>query len=318
MSARIAASILLSLLAAGATYAAESTLLIENVTLVSPELPQPLGNRHVLVRDGRIAVVSDKPIPVPAGARRLDGSGKFLTPGLTDAHVHVSDAVGLTPNDPSLADLEKDFFETAAAQLSLFRRHADAGHGESPRARGRVRSVTAASRHPPMRRGAGGRRLSDHVARQGDPAQGLQRLDLRARERERASTAGRRERGGAHTRSRRGAHRRERCDLREDRVGRRLRRPDGLAHHERRHAAACARGRDEAQRAARGARECARHAAHGRGGQRRHHPARRLELERARQSAGHSARDRRAHAQHSRQEDRLSSHAARAARRLGL
>jgi imidazolonepropionase-like amidohydrolase len=97
-------------LAAGTASAAGEPLLIENVTLVSPELAQPLGNRHVLIRDGRIAAVSATPIAVPPNARRLDGSGKFLTPGLTDAHVHVSDAIGLTPADPGAADLEQEFF----------------------------------------------------------------------------------------------------------------------------------------------------------------------------------------------------------------
>jgi len=88
------------------------TLLIENVTLVSPELPQPLGNRNVLVRDGRIAAVSEKPITAPAGARRLDGTGKYLTPGITDAHVHVSQAIGLPmgTSDPAIAAVEKSFF----------------------------------------------------------------------------------------------------------------------------------------------------------------------------------------------------------------
>jgi imidazolonepropionase-like amidohydrolase len=87
-------------------------LLIENVTLLSPEQAQPLGNRYVLVDEGRIAAVSDRPIPAPAGTQRLDGTGKFLTPGITDAHVHVSDAVGLpfVPNDPAIAALEKEFF----------------------------------------------------------------------------------------------------------------------------------------------------------------------------------------------------------------
>jgi imidazolonepropionase-like amidohydrolase len=94
-----------------ASLAAEP-LLIENVTLLSPEQPQPLGNRYVLVRDGRIAAVSDKAIPIPEGARRLDGTGKFLTPGLTDAHVHVSDAIGLPfgSQDPTHLALQKDFF----------------------------------------------------------------------------------------------------------------------------------------------------------------------------------------------------------------
>jgi hypothetical protein len=97
--------------ACGACGAAEP-LLIENVTLLSPEQAQPLGNRHVLVRDGRISAVSDRVIPAPPGARRLDGTGKFLTPGLTDAHVHVSDAIGLPfgSQDPDVAALQQDFF----------------------------------------------------------------------------------------------------------------------------------------------------------------------------------------------------------------
>jgi imidazolonepropionase-like amidohydrolase len=102
----------LSLLPALNASAADNTLLIENVTLLSPEQAQPLGNRYVLVRDGRIAAVSDQVIPAPAGARRLDGTGKFLTPGLTDAHVHVSDAIGLPfgSEDPDHTALQKDFF----------------------------------------------------------------------------------------------------------------------------------------------------------------------------------------------------------------
>jgi imidazolonepropionase-like amidohydrolase len=92
--------------------AADNSLLIENVTLLSPEQVQPLGNRYVLVRDGRIVTVSDQVIPAPAGVRRLDGTGKFLTPGLTDAHVHVSDAIGLPfeSQDPAHATLREHFF----------------------------------------------------------------------------------------------------------------------------------------------------------------------------------------------------------------
>ncbi|HEU4779740.1 MAG TPA: amidohydrolase family protein [Steroidobacteraceae bacterium] len=92
--------------------AASDALLIENVTLLSAEQAQPLGNRYVLIRDGRISIVSDQAIAAPAGARRLDGTGKFLTPGITDAHVHVSDAIGLPfgSEDPELAALQKDFF----------------------------------------------------------------------------------------------------------------------------------------------------------------------------------------------------------------
>ena len=108
----VAAGAAVSLLSATGARAAGEPLLIENVTVLSPEQPQPLGNRYVLVREGRIAAVSDQKIAAPAGARRLDGTGKFLAPGITDAHVHVSQAIGLpfVPNDPALAALEKDFF----------------------------------------------------------------------------------------------------------------------------------------------------------------------------------------------------------------
>src|SRR4030095_6303381 len=102
---------LLLLLAFHATAAGEP-LLIENVTLLSPELSQPLGNRHVLIREGRIAAVSDRPIPAPANARHLDGTEKYLTPGVFDPHIPVSQAVGLPPGsmDPAIKALEDQFF----------------------------------------------------------------------------------------------------------------------------------------------------------------------------------------------------------------
>jgi imidazolonepropionase-like amidohydrolase len=43
---------------------------------------------HVLVEDGRIKEVSDKPISA-TGARQVDLAGRTLMPGLIDAHVHV-------------------------------------------------------------------------------------------------------------------------------------------------------------------------------------------------------------------------------------
>ncbi len=84
----------LVLLIAFATAAPAADLLIENVTVVSPELAQPLANRHVLIRDGRIVSVGQQRIAAKADTQKIDGRGKFLTPGLMDSHVHVSDAAG--------------------------------------------------------------------------------------------------------------------------------------------------------------------------------------------------------------------------------
>ncbi len=43
----------------------------------------------VLVRDGKIAAVG-RDLEAPAGARVIDASGKFVTPGIIDAHSHIA------------------------------------------------------------------------------------------------------------------------------------------------------------------------------------------------------------------------------------
>jgi hypothetical protein len=82
-------------------------LLIENVTIVSPERTQPSVTQFVLIRDGRIAQISAKPLPAAKNATKLNGAGKFLTPGIMDAHVHLTTPPGLPmgTDDPSFAPL---------------------------------------------------------------------------------------------------------------------------------------------------------------------------------------------------------------------
>ena len=49
-----------------------------------------LLNQTVMVRNGAIVEIGDvKRIKIPAGAQRIDGTGKFLIPGLSDMHVHL-------------------------------------------------------------------------------------------------------------------------------------------------------------------------------------------------------------------------------------
>jgi hypothetical protein len=76
---------------------------IENVTLISPERRAPLLRADVVLRDGRIAEIGRNLVPGPH-ARRINGSGRFLIPGLIDSHVHAGhsaalddDAIGAHP-----------------------------------------------------------------------------------------------------------------------------------------------------------------------------------------------------------------------------
>jgi len=63
-------------------------LVIEDVTLVSPERPNPVPHVDVLIRDGRIAQIGAG-LAATARSQRIDAHGRFLVPGLIDSHVHV-------------------------------------------------------------------------------------------------------------------------------------------------------------------------------------------------------------------------------------
>ena len=61
-----------------------------NVNVIPMDRERVLRNQTVIVREGRITTVTDaKRTKVPAGAHTVDGTGKFLIPGLTDMHVHL-------------------------------------------------------------------------------------------------------------------------------------------------------------------------------------------------------------------------------------
>ena len=49
---------------------------------------QRLDGADVLMRDGRIVAVGPG-LTAPAGATRVDGSGKWVTPGIIDVHSHL-------------------------------------------------------------------------------------------------------------------------------------------------------------------------------------------------------------------------------------
>lgn len=72
---------------------AENKVLIENVTIVSSHLQSPKTQMNVLISDGRITEITrDK---VTSYNIKINGSGKFLTPGLMDSHAHASSIPGM-------------------------------------------------------------------------------------------------------------------------------------------------------------------------------------------------------------------------------
>ena len=61
---------------------------IQNATILTVT-NGTIENGSVLIRDGKIAEVGQN-VSVPRGARVIDGTGKFVSPGIIDAHSHLA------------------------------------------------------------------------------------------------------------------------------------------------------------------------------------------------------------------------------------
>jgi imidazolonepropionase-like amidohydrolase len=55
------------------------------VTITKGTIP----NGTIVLRDGKIAAIGST-VDVPRGAEVIDGTGKFVTPGIIDAHIHIA------------------------------------------------------------------------------------------------------------------------------------------------------------------------------------------------------------------------------------
>ncbi len=65
-----------------------SAIAVRNVTLIDGTGRPPVPGATVVIDGNRITAVGTT-VQAPAGARVIDGTGKFLMPGLIDAHIHL-------------------------------------------------------------------------------------------------------------------------------------------------------------------------------------------------------------------------------------
>ncbi|HEX5873101.1 MAG TPA: amidohydrolase family protein [Pyrinomonadaceae bacterium] len=66
------------------------TVAFIDVNVIPMDKERVLPHQTVIVRNGVIAEIGDvRRVKVPAGAERIDGTDKFLIPGLTDMHTHL-------------------------------------------------------------------------------------------------------------------------------------------------------------------------------------------------------------------------------------
>lgn len=81
---------------------------ITNVTIADVEKQKLITNQTIVITNDKITdIKKSTKIKIPANATVIDGSGKFLFPGLTDAHIHFFQNGGLYTR-PDAIDFRKE------------------------------------------------------------------------------------------------------------------------------------------------------------------------------------------------------------------
>lgn len=81
---------------------------INNVSIIDVEKQKIMTNQTIVVNDDLIKdIMSSKKIKIPENVTVIDGTGKYIMPGLTDAHIHFFQNGGLYTR-PDVIDLRKD------------------------------------------------------------------------------------------------------------------------------------------------------------------------------------------------------------------
>jgi imidazolonepropionase-like amidohydrolase len=82
--------LLAAFLSATFALAQQPSVAILHVHVVPMDRERVLDDQTVVIADGKIALIGpSSTIKIPAGAKKIDATGKYLIPGLTDAHVHL-------------------------------------------------------------------------------------------------------------------------------------------------------------------------------------------------------------------------------------
>lgn len=86
---RLLLTLIFALAASAATVSAQ-TVAFTNVNVIPMDRERVLANQTVVVKDGVIAEIGDvRNVKLPKGAVRIDGTKKYLIPGLVDMHTHL-------------------------------------------------------------------------------------------------------------------------------------------------------------------------------------------------------------------------------------
>lgn len=109
--------LLISVLVSTLSLANEGTIAFVGATIIDGTDAEPLQNGVLVITDGRVRTVGPRSaVTIPADADVIDVSGKYIMPGLINAHGHVGATIGLNANGGYTR-------ENLLRQLSLYARY---------------------------------------------------------------------------------------------------------------------------------------------------------------------------------------------------
>ena len=71
--------------------------LITNALVFTGSAKEKARTANVLIRDGKVAQISEAEIPAESGLEVIDGNGKWVGPGFIDSHTHYDAEVLASP-----------------------------------------------------------------------------------------------------------------------------------------------------------------------------------------------------------------------------
>src|SRR2546425_1689158 len=99
--------LLASILALAAQQQPNGIIVIQGATLINGTGSPAIRNSAIVIENGRIRDIGPRnEVRIPGNAQTIDARGKWVIPGLIDAHVHFSQSGGIYTR-PDIVDLRK-------------------------------------------------------------------------------------------------------------------------------------------------------------------------------------------------------------------
>ncbi|MEQ6120677.1 amidohydrolase family protein [Reichenbachiella sp. MALMAid0571] len=67
----------------------ENAILIQNINIINVADGSIAESKHILIDSGRIVQISNETIAFPENNKSIDGTGKYIMPGLAEMHAHI-------------------------------------------------------------------------------------------------------------------------------------------------------------------------------------------------------------------------------------